>query len=128
MATPHYEVILYNQHGIRMLHYPVIYPKCRDGLTKAIADAEALLKQGFDPELIAVNYCDAVGDSYPVYDVEWGWDDEGGTPEDVDAQCNDDHLDESMDGDFDSGMASAGFGTDEDYGYFGGDETYGADF
>lgn len=24
-----------------------------------------------------------------------------------------------MDGDFDSAMASAGFGTDEDYGYFG---------
>ena len=26
---------------------------------------------------------------------------------------------DSMDGDFDSAMASAGFGTDEDYGYFG---------
>tara|TARA_R110002020_G_scaffold422917_1_gene632029 strand:- start:82 stop:465 length:384 start_codon:yes stop_codon:yes gene_type:complete len=127
MATPHYELILYNQHGLRIGGYPVIYPKCRDGLTKAIADTEALLKQGFDPELIAVNYRDAVGDSYPVYDVEWGWDDANGTPEDVDAECNDDHLDESMDGDFDSGMASAGFGTDEDYGHFG-DQTYGADF
>jgi hypothetical protein len=31
---------------------------------------------------------------------------------------------EDMDGDFDSGMASAGFGTDEDYGYYGGDEDY----
>ena len=31
-------------------------------------------------------------------------------------------YDESMDGDFDSAMASAGYGTDEDYGYFGGDE------
>lgn len=30
-------------------------------------------------------------------------------------------IDESMDGDFDSGMASAGFGTDEDYGYYGDD-------
>jgi hypothetical protein len=30
-----------------------------------------------------------------------------------------DSYDESMDGDFDSSMASAGFGTDEDYGYFG---------
>ena len=30
--------------------------------------------------------------------------------------------DDSMDGDFDSGMASAGFGTDEDYGYYGGEE------
>ena len=34
----------------------------------------------------------------------------------------DDEYDDSMDGDFDSGMASAGFGTDEDYGCFGGDE------
>jgi hypothetical protein len=31
-----------------------------------------------------------------------------------------------MDGDFDSAMTSAGFGTDEDYGCFE-DETYGAD-
>ena len=28
-------------------------------------------------------------------------------------------YDDSMDGDFDSGMASAGFGTDEDYGDYG---------
>jgi hypothetical protein len=32
---------------------------------------------------------------------------------------NQDSYDESMDGDLDSSMASAGFGTDEDYGYFG---------
>ena len=30
----------------------------------------------------------------------------------------DDYYDDSMDGDFDSAMASAGFGTDEDYGLF----------
>ncbi len=30
-----------------------------------------------------------------------------------------DNYDDSMDGDFDSAMASAGFGTDEDYGYYG---------
>lgn len=29
---------------------------------------------------------------------------------------------EDMDGDFDSAMASAGYGMDEDYGYFGADE------
>ena len=29
----------------------------------------------------------------------------------------DEDLDDSMDGDFDSAMASAGWGTDEDYGY-----------
>jgi NAD-specific glutamate dehydrogenase len=41
----------------------------------------------------------------------------------VDAQTADDsHYDESMDGDFDSAMASAGFGTDEDYGYYGEEE------
>jgi len=28
-------------------------------------------------------------------------------------------YDDGMDGDFDSAMASAGFGTDEDYGYYG---------
>ena len=31
-------------------------------------------------------------------------------------------LDESMDGDHDSAMASAGWGTDEDYGYYGDEE------
>lgn len=34
---------------------------------------------------------------------------------------NDDDYDDSMDGDHDSGMTSAGWGTDEDYGYFGED-------
>ena len=28
-------------------------------------------------------------------------------------------YEDAMDGDFDSAMASAGFGTDEDYGYYG---------
>jgi len=36
-------------------------------------------------------------------------------------QFDDSTYDESMDGDFDSAMASAGMGTDEDYGYFGED-------
>lgn len=31
----------------------------------------------------------------------------------------DEDFDDSMDGDFDTAMASAGFGTDEDYGYSG---------
>lgn len=31
---------------------------------------------------------------------------------------------EGMDGDWDSGMASAGWGTDEEYGYFGNDEDF----
>ena len=36
-------------------------------------------------------------------------------------QFDDSTYDESLDGDFDSAMTSAGFGTDEDYGYFGDD-------
>lgn len=36
--------------------------------------------------------------------------------------CPEDMPREDMDGDHDSAMASAGFGTDEDYGYFGGGE------
>lgn len=39
--------------------------------------------------------------------------------EDTENAVPTDEYDESMDGDFDSGMASAGFGTDEDYGYYG---------
>lgn len=37
----------------------------------------------------------------------------------IEESTDDSEYDESMDGDFDSGMASAGFGTDEDYGYYG---------
>jgi len=33
----------------------------------------------------------------------------------------DDYYDDSMDGDFDTAMRDAGFGTDEDYGYYGED-------
>lgn len=37
---------------------------------------------------------------------------------------DDEDYDDSMDGDFDSAMSSAGLGTDEDYGYYGGREDY----
>ena len=37
----------------------------------------------------------------------------------IEESTDDSDYDESMDGDFDSGMASAGFGTDEYYGYYG---------
>jgi hypothetical protein len=35
---------------------------------------------------------------------------------------SDDSFDDSMDGDAESALASAGWGTDEDYGYYGDDE------
>ena len=49
------------------------------------------------------------------YDIPLSW---------VDATATEvaDHYDESMDGDFDSAMTSAGYGTDEDYGCYGGDD------
>ena len=57
-------------------------------------------------------HCGTCGD--PLRDEWWG---ESGEPDD------------SMDGDHESGLASAGFGTDEDYGYYGdeGYEMYGPD-
>lgn len=40
-----------------------------------------------------------------------------------------DDVDDSMDGDIESGLASAGWGTDEDYGYYGDDnDGYGEDY
>ena len=39
--------------------------------------------------------------------------------ENMDIELED--YDDSMDGDFDSAMSSAGYGTDEDYGYYGDD-------
>ena len=47
----------------------------------------------------------------PVWDVEMIFE------EMMDQMAED--YNESMDGDFDSAMASAGYGTDEDYGYYG---------
>lgn len=46
-----------------------------------------------------------------MHDID-GWDDDDEEEEDDEY----DEYDDSMDGDFDSGMASAGMGTDEDYG------------
>ena len=41
-------------------------------------------------------------------------------PEDEDSY--DEYPEDDMDGDAESALASCGWGTDEDYGYFGGDE------
>jgi hypothetical protein len=38
--------------------------------------------------------------------------------------CIEEDYDDSMDGDHESGLASAGWGTDEDYGYYGGNDEY----
>lgn len=46
--------------------------------------------------------------------------------ETIDAIIDEDdwYFDDAMDGDFDSGMTSAGLGTDEDYGYYDSGEEY----
>jgi len=121
-----YELLLDNQVWI-------FYPKSRDGLQSAIDELNFHLEDGENPDKYRIVYSVYDADPhalvdpahpakltqrYDVYDVDWGSIDPSGYAQ---------SMDESMDGDFDSAMTSAGFGTDEDYGYFG-DETYGAEF
>ena len=61
----------------------------------------------------------------------WPWiDDESHDSDDAnyddynDFYDDEDDYDDSMDGDHDSAMESAGWGTDEDYGYYGEDNDY----
>jgi len=72
-----------------------------------IIDIEADLERG---KLSFQQIADFYG--IPVADVET-------IAKEVMNQFDDSQYNESLDGDFDSGMASAGFGTDEDYGYYG---------
>jgi hypothetical protein len=48
--------------------------------------------------------------------------------DDYNDEAGDDSYDDSMDGDHGSALASAGWGTDEDYGYYGEDVDYREDF
>ena len=54
-------------------------------------------------------------------DIDDGMFDFRGFGEMIEDFHEDDYYDDSMDGDFDSAMRDAGFGTDEDYGYYGED-------
>ncbi len=63
----------------------------------------------------------------PCYDPENSYEDDDMTYHDDTADDDygrDDHYDDSMDGDFDSAMRDAGFGTDEDYGLFDSGDDY----
>jgi hypothetical protein len=57
----------------------------------------------------------------PFFDIDNVYDEDM-----VDYMCDDeyweDDYDDSMDGDHDSAMESAGWGLDEDYGYYGDEE------
>jgi hypothetical protein len=58
----------------------------------------------------------------PAWDRKNHFDDfEDDSPE-FDDFTDEDDYDDGMDGDHDSAMESAGWGTDEDYGYFGGED------
>ena len=78
-------------------------------------------------EMFTCSYC---GKVLPVSELDYETPELATSKEDmICISCSDDirvtnaeMYDDRMDGDFDSAMTSAGMGTDEDYGYFGGDE------
>ena len=85
------------------------------GKMSALAlDIEESLCAGDDVGDIAVRYGVSVNDVLNIkeYMMESNF-------ENIDIELED--YDDSMDGDFDTAMASAGYGTDEDYGYYGDD-------
>jgi hypothetical protein len=62
--------------------------------------------------------------NYDDHDAFYGEDSASYHPDadhEVESQFDDyeDDFDDSMDGDHESGLASAGWGTDEDYGFYG---------
>jgi len=73
-----------------------------------------LVEEGLvDPNYVILAFCkwntrEDIEEMCHANEIEL-WDEEG----------EDDDIDDDMDGDWDSAMASAGYGTDEDYGYFG---------
>lgn len=78
-----------------------------------LVEIEELYKDGFDAKDISEMsgiQLSMVLDAIDAYGTAW------------DEEMIDDEADPGeMDGDWDSSMASAGYGTDEDYGYFGDD-------
>jgi hypothetical protein len=77
-------------------------------------DIEEALCAGYDICDIAIRYGVTVNDVLNIkeYMMDSNF-------ENIDIELKD--YDDSMDGDFDTAMASAGYGTDEDYGYYGDD-------
>lgn len=89
------------------------FEKCREGLEQAYQNAEqALEDKGWELWQLEI-VCSTYDTSGTIVRCE--------VVEEFDVPARGDEIDESMDGDFDSAMTSAGLGTDEDYGYFGDD-------
>lgn len=68
-----------------------------------------------------MSHPDPLYDPDNSYEDDMNYDDYNDFYEDEEEALWDDSTDDSMDGDFDSAMRDAGFGTDEDYGYYGED-------
>ena len=86
-----------------------------DNREKLLELVEQMSPEGKDYVIMAfVKWCtnEEVGDMCHRNEITLFEDDEE----------EEDDYDDGMDGDFDSAMASAGYGTDEDYGCYGGDE------
>ncbi len=81
-------------------------------------DMAARMK-GLDPEALAMDILDAIGEMGILEKVEESI---ARTIEEAAAEPPELDRHDPMDGDAESALASAGFGTDEDYGYFGPDE------
>jgi hypothetical protein len=83
-----------------------------------------------------MSHPDPLFDPDNSYEDDMNYDDYNDFHEMVEDGADDfwyDEVDESMDGDHDSAMESAGWGTDEDYGHYGEDiesfhDYYGDDF
>jgi chloramphenicol 3-O-phosphotransferase len=76
-----------------------------------LIDIEDLWSNGKSSDAIAEAINKQYGTAYTDVEVD------AAIEQILDAQ--DQAYNDDMDGDFDSAMASAGFGTDEDYGYYG---------
>ena len=89
------------------------FEKSREGLEQAYQNAEQALEDKSHELWQLEIQCVTYNASSTIVACE--------LVEEFDVPSSEDDMDESMDGDFDSAMTSAGLGTDEDYGYFGDD-------
>jgi len=82
-----------------------------------------------DPEKITLEYLFALRNKIDAWreavdEAILLWPDSAFWPDEEEEDDEGDRIDESMDGDHASALTSAGWGTDEDYGYYGGPWEY----
>ena len=89
--------------------------RCANPKESEMTPSENIYRSDYD-EVDGIVDVDGYGED--AYNDGWDVDD---YVEDYEDGYEDDYYDDSMDGDFDSAMRDAGFGTDEDYGFYGED-------